>query len=394
MKKHVGKLFRTAVCILCMVSLSGCWNSRELDTLGIVMGVGIDKPEGGGKVQITAQLIRPSGIGASQGSSATSGKGGSDTEAFWNVVNTGDTVFGVLRDMTNQSSRKLFFSHYDALIFGKSIAEEGVQEYIDFFARDPEPCNNVWVLVSQDSAGEILDVKSKLEKIPAVKIAEMVKDQAKYASQSSAVKLKEFVTRLMSKTTAPVATMIEVSGEGENKTVKITGTAVFKENKLVGKLDKFEGRGLLWALGEVKGTIIEVEDPNGSIVCLESIRSSGKIVPEIKDGRVIIKVNIIEEGNIGEYTGKESLSELSFISLLENKKSEAIRNEIMAAFKKAKELNADVFGFGDAVHQKYPDQWKSMEGNWDEIFQNIELEVTIDAKLRLTGRINNPSVPK
>lgn len=312
MKNRVGILLKAAMCILLIMSLSGCWNSRELDTLAIVMGVGVDKPKESGRVQITAQIVRPGEISSSEG------KGGG-TEAFWNIKDTGETVFGTLRDLTSKSSRKLFFPHNQVLIFGRGIAEEGVHEYVDFFARDPETRVNVQVLVSQSTAEEVLDVKSKLEKVPANNIAKLIKENAAATSQTSEIKLKDFETRLMSKTIAPIAPFIEISGDGEEKVATISGTAVFKGDKLVGKLDKKEGRGLSWVLGEVKSGIIEVEGPDNDIVSLEIIRAKGKMIPEIEDDKITMKVNITEEGNIGEQTGPEDLAKLPEIKTLEKR---------------------------------------------------------------------------
>lgn len=390
MKKHIGILTKIIICILLIASLSGCWNRRELDTLAIVMGVGIDKPQEPGKVQITAQVVKPGEIKSPK----KEGGGGSGAEAFWNIVGTGDTVFSTIRDLTNKSSRKLFFPHNQVMILGRNIAEEGVQKYTDFLTRDPETRPNVWVLVSQGTANEILGVKSELEKVPANNIAKLVEGQAAATSQSIAVKLRDFVDRLTSKTTAPIAPFIEISVEGDKKSVAISGTAVFKKDKLAGKMDKIEGRGLLWVLGEVKSGIIEIKSPSNDRISLEIIRASGKMVPEIKNSRISMKITINEEGNIGEETGTENLSLPAVIASLEKEKSEVIRSEIMAAVKKAQELDADVFGFGDAVHQKYPKQWKELESKWDEIFPDIEVEVNVEAKLRLMGKTNRPTVPE
>ncbi len=386
MKSRISILLNTVICILLIVTLTGCWNRRELDTLAVVLGVGVDKLMESGKVQITAQVVKPGEIKTQRGEVKT--------EAFWNVIGTGDTIFGTLRDMTNKSSRKLFFPHNQLLIFGKSTAEEGIQKYIDFFIRDPEPRMNVWVLISQGMAMEILDVKSELEKIPANNIAKLIEGQAAATSQTRAVKLKDLVIGLMSKTTASTIPFIKIVKDGDKKVDTISETAVFKGDKLVGSMDKIEGRGLLWVLGNVKSGIIDVEDSNNDKVSLEIIRASSKVVPKINNDKISIKVNINEEGNIGEQTGPENLAELREIALLEEKKAEVIRREVMAAVRKAQELDADVFGFGDAIHKKYPEQWKKIEYNWDEIFKNIQVEVDVEAKLRLMGRILKPTVPE
>lgn len=391
MKHRTAILLKITICImliLLVISFSGCWNRRELDTLGIVMGIGLDKLNNSGKIQITAQIVKPSKI------KLQSKEPGSSSQTFWNITGTGDTVFSTLRDMTNKSDRKLFFPHNQILIFSKSIAEDGIQKYIDFFVRDPETRVNVYVLISEHTAKEILDAKSELESLPAMNIAKLDKDYADATSQTKAVRLRDFVVGLMSKTTASTAPFIKITGDGDKKVAAISGTAVFKGDKLVGVMDKHEGRGLMWVLGEVKSGIIEIEDSNNYKVNLEIIHASGKIVPEINNGKITIKVIIHEEGNIGEQTGSTNLSKLPEVAFLEKKKTEVIKDEVMASVKKAQDYDADIFGFGDAVHKKYPKQWKSLEANWNKLFKEIQVEVDVDAKLKLMGRIAKPTVPE
>ncbi|MGE4353448.1 MAG: Ger(x)C family spore germination protein [Oscillospiraceae bacterium] len=391
MNHRIDKLIKTAVCLFLIVSLSGCWNNRELDTLGIVMGVGLDKPAEGGRIKITAQLVNPN----NSSSSKNGGGSGSDSSPFWNVEATGDTVFSAVRDLTDISSRRLFFPHNQVLVFGKSLAENGVRDYIDFFARDPETRPNVLILISEGTAEEILNTKSKLEAMPAENIHQLIDGASANTSQIASVKLKDLITRLMSKTTAPIAPMIEITERGGEKTATLSGTAVFKDDKLVGKLDKTEGRGLLWVLDEVESGIIKVNHKtSGDLISIEIVRANGKFKPEIKDGKIKIKIDITESGNIGDQSGDEDLSELSEISILEDELSETIRDEIMSAIEKAKNLNTDIFGFGDSIHQHYPKEWKELEDKWDEIFPQLEVEIKVEAKIRLMGRISSPAKPE
>lgn len=389
MKSRIGFLLKIIICLLLILSTTGCWSRREMDTLAIVMGVGIDESKEPGQVQLTAQIVK---TGEIKGPKKEGGGGGE--KAYWNAKSTGDTVFSAVRGFTHESSRKLFFPHNDVIIFSRDIAEAGVQKYIDFFLRDHETRLNVWVLVSKGRADEVLDAKSELEKLPGRSIANLVENQTA-TSQTSAIKLIDFLTRLMSKTTAPIAPIIEVSGEGKEKTVSVSGTAVFKKDKLAGQLDKAETRGLLWVIEEVKSGIIEVDCPKGEgKVSLEITRASSKITPEIEDDRIHMKVNIKEEGNLGDQSCPENLALPPGVAFLEKEKAAVIQSEVMAALKKAQELNTDIFGFGDTIHQKYPEQWKDLENRWDEVFPNIEVEINVEAKLRLTGKLSRPAGPE
>ena len=384
-----GRLYKIVLCVLTLALLSGCGNSRELNELGIVVGVGIDKGEAENSVKITAQVVKPAQIS----SGGKNGGGGGD-EAYANFSETSRTVFAAIRGITNQSSRRLFFPHNQVLIVGKSAAEDGVTKYLDFFMRDPETRLNVYLLVAKESATDVLDTKSKLERVPANSISLMLDTETRSASQEMGVRLKDFKEGLQLKTVAPVAPIIEITEENEKKTAVLNGMAVFKGDRMVGTLDKSEGRGLMWVLDKVKSGIIEVECSEGSLVGLEIVRAQGELSPELSGDKVKIRVKIYEEGNIAEDAGEKDLSGPKEVACLEERKAEVIKGEIMAAVKKAQELDADIFGFGESVHEKYPEQWISMENKWDEIFPTVEVEIDVETKLRLMGRINAPSVPQ
>lgn len=389
MKNRFEILLKSSICILLTIILSGCWNRRELDTLAIVMGVGVDKSDAPGKIRITTQIVKPAEI-------KTQGKdsGGIGAQAFWNLSGTGDTVFSTLREMTDESNRKLFFPHNQIIIFSRAIAKKGIQKYIDFFTRDPETRVNALVLISKGNASDILNVKSEMEKIPANNIAKLITAYSDATSQTNPEPLRALIPGLMSKTTASTVPFIKISENDNKKIVMISDTAVFKIDKLVGSLNKTEGRGLMWVLGKVKSGIIVVSDSNKDKVCIEIIRASSKMMPILNKKRITIKVNIFEEGNLGEQQGPKNLSKLKNVALLQRKIAAAIRNEVMESVKKSKKLDADVFGFGEAVHKKYPKQWKSLEENWDKTFKTIQVKVTVEAKLRLMGRELVPTVPQ
>lgn len=388
MINRIGLLIKIVVCSSLILSTTGCWNRTEVDELSVVMAVGLDKQEQRGKVQFTAQIFRPT-----EKKEGGMGVGGGEM-TYWNLKSTGDTVYSAVQGTDHKAPRHLYFAHNQVVIFSRNNAREGMQKQIDFFMREHQNRLNVWILVAKGRADEILEVQPQLEKMPALDIADLIQTQVE-ASQSSVVNLKQFSTRLMSKTTSPIAPFIEVSGKGKKRTVLISGTAVFKKDKLAGQLNKTETRGLLWVIGEVKRGIIETEClGGGGKASLNIIRADSKMVPEIKGNKIKMKIQLKEEGILGSQSCPENLATPPKIVALEKKKANAIRSEILAALKTARKLRADIFGFGDAIHQKYPKQWKELESKWDEVFPEIEVEITVDAKIRRSGRIIQPAAPE
>ncbi|MBU3198489.1 Ger(x)C family spore germination protein [Clostridium estertheticum] len=385
MKKTAYLFFKIMIVSLMALNLTGCWDNIELDKIAIVMGIGIDKSPQIGDVDMTVQVANTK---ASKSSSVDIGS--KMTGDYFNLENTGDTIFNIVKSFSKRSNRKLFFSQNQVIILSRGIAEEGLERCIDFFYRDPKTRDLVWILICDKTANEILNIKSDFESIPSRSINELVKQQ-QYNSEVPMVDLHKFVSRLMSKTTAPIAPLIKVSMQDNKKIAYVSGTAVFRKDKMVGEMNKAETRGVLWVIGEEKKGIIVITDPGrDNKVSLEVTRASSRIIPEINDGKLSMKIMIKEEGNIGEQTDSNDIANPEILEKLENRKAFVIKNEVMLAFKKAQSLDADVFGFGEATYQKYPKEWKNMKENWDEIFKKINIDVVVDAKLRRTGRIIKP----
>jgi Ger(x)C family germination protein len=391
MKKKKAKFLKMSMCIFIVMTLSACWSARELNDIAIVMGVGIDKAKELNELDMTVQVVDPTQIKG--GAKDSTGNGGRK-EAFINLENTGITISEALKGINRKLDRELFFSDNQIIVIGKSLAEEGIGKKLDFFLRHRETRLLVWVLVSKETAREVLDISPKIESISANNIAELIKIE-KENSQITAVNLKDFSAKLMSKTTAPVAPMIEVVTEKSGSIVYIAETAVFKKDKMIGKLDNKETKGYLWITNEVKRGIIELAVPNiNEVVSLETTRSKSKITPKMKDGKIVFNIEIKEEGDLADQLSIENLAKPAAFEKLEKSKAASIKNEIMAAVKRAKELNADIFGFGDKVHQHYPKEWKKLQYEWDKIFPEVEVEVKVEAKLRRSGRITKPIMSK
>lgn len=397
------------VLLVAMVAItnSGCWNRRELDTLAVVMAFGIDRAKEDGKIKLTVQVLNPGEI------RAQAAGGASSHGDVWIFTSTGHTVFDAFRNATMQSERKLFISHNKIIVIGEEMARSGIRPLIDVFDRDPEPRRLSSFLVAKGEAKDIIEAEQELERIPAVTVENLVNA---YGATSMAVKvtLHEFLKMLASKTTDPVASRIEIiaeeelekkeeqedsskggeAGEGNpKKRVRLTGAAVFRGDKLAGWLNRPETRGLNWILGRVKSGIIVVKSPKDETqyVSLEVIKASSKIIPGIEGGEVVITVEVEEEGNLGEQMSDAELTKPEAFRSLERRQAEVIENEIRSVLEKAqKEMGADIFGFGEAVHRKFPKEWRYLEKRWRDEFPELEVRIRVNASLQEVGLSTTP----
>lgn len=118
--------------------VSGCWNRRELDTLGIQLGTAIDKV--GNQYRVSVQVVIPSEL------SAKAGGGGRSPVAMYEA--TAPTVFEAFRKLTETSSRKIYSAHIRVLIIGESLAREGIANVLDLLSRNPEARTDFYLMIA------------------------------------------------------------------------------------------------------------------------------------------------------------------------------------------------------------------------------------------------------
>ncbi|NMA01242.1 MAG: Ger(x)C family spore germination protein [Clostridia bacterium] len=370
------------ILILITFFFSGCWNYRELDDLAIVTGVAFDQAENPDKILMTTQVVVPKNLGSEGGNGPT----------FINVKSTGFTVMEAVRNYNAKLDRRPFFPFTEIVVFSKEIAREGIAPYLDFFIRDPEPRSQAWIIISDSDAQDLLEEFANIEGIPTRALRQMIERQQGAMSNIASSDVVEFAQAFHSKSRQPVASIIEIKGEGKEKEVLLKETAIFNEDKLIGTLDRSEGRGYLWIINKVESGIIVVEEPglSNDKISLELLLSQSKMIPRITGDKLEIKIEVSMESQIAEQMGDLDLSKHDVLQSLERRQAAVIHNEIMAAVKKAQDLRTDIFGFGQAFTRKYPKEMRSLEAKWDEHFPLIEVSTEIKSSIRRTAVQTRP----
>lgn len=378
---------------LILFTCTGCWNYTELNDLAVVTAIALDKAEEPGKIELTAQIMRPSLI-----KSPSASKKGTQTatpqEPYFNVSQIGSTVFEAVRESANTVNRELYLPLIQVIIIGQTLAEEDVSRYLEYFLHEHEVRMNVNIIYAKGKAKDILKIQPDFDKIPSIYIKKLADNQTA-SSKNAIVTLLDFTNTLLSKTISPIVPIIEAINREGVSIARFGGTAVFKKGKFIGELNESQTRGMLWVINKIDRGVIDVDNPGGDgKASLEIIRSNTAVEVENIKGTVLINIKIREEGNLGSQTGKIDFTKMDNWIILEKKQEAVIKEEVLNAFKKAKDLNCDIFGFSEAIHRKNPTLWKTMEKNWDKIFPDIQLNVIVEAKLRRPGMIIKPLKPE
>jgi len=162
---------------------------------------------------------------------------------------------------------------------------------------------------------------------------------------------------------------------------------------MIGELNKEQTRGILWVTNKAQSGEKTVDTPWGQVT-LEVLHSSSDLKPvKGEDGTIRMKLTIDVEGAIQGNETTENMSIPENVAMLKGKMKNAVRSDVEGALVQARTLSADVFGFGEAIHREYPEEWEKMKGNWDQEFPKIGMDVQINAELSSEGGLVKPVTP-
>lgn len=380
-----NRILRRAMILLLLLTIvvTGCWSKRELNTIAIVSGVAVDKITDSKKVRVTAQVVK---VGNMTGGGKVGG-GSSKERAYWVVHSEGRTIFDAVQKFSQITNRRLYWPHNEVIIFGQDLVKsEGLNEYIDFFVRNPENRPATWIMISRGKASEIFNVTTELEQVTAHELAEVINRQH-FRNTSVPINIHQYLKVLPSKTTAQIIPLVDIKIQKNKKILDVKELAVLKKDKYVGELNRKESSGFKWILGkEKRNAIVTVNCPHGGgEVSMEIIQSQSKTIPTMEGIQLKVAIQISAEADITEQTCPEPFFNPEGWESLQEALVDAIRSDVLAAINKAKKLNADVFAFGESFHGKYSKKWRKNEQKWDQLYPKLDVKVTVKTKLRFHG---------
>lgn len=109
------------------------------------------------------------------------------------------------------------------------------------------------------------------------------------------------------------------------------------------------------------------------------------------DGNLHLFIDVKFRGILREVTQGLDISQPGVLKEMENSCVKVAKSYIEKALEKGmKEFESDTFGIGQLVHRQYPDLWKEIEDNWEEIFPNLDYTINVTACINDTGFTNTP----
>jgi len=343
----------------------------EIEKLAVVSGLAFDK--NGDKYVVTSEIVDV--------------KGGRDSKTSTKLITSeGTSIFDATRKNIKVAGKKLYIGHAEIIIFSKEVAEEGIVPVLDWVSRDSETRYTLSFLVSKEkTAKEILKQQPMTSDVLCFELSDMLKAE-KNLSYASNVEQWQFINDLADMGVSAALPTVDLTTDDNKLTPEITGTGVFKKDKLIGFLNGEETKTMMFIKDKIKGGLLlkkEYKDSSTTNISLEIFSNKTNLKPRLSNGKITMDIYTNTDVDIGENGGKVNYIEEPARTKLKKDFEEMLENNIKSLVKKVQEqYDSDIFGFGKTIKLNMPRLWKQVEPKWEQLFKNIDVEVhsTINIK--------------
>lgn len=373
--------------ILLLPLLSGCYNYRELNELGITTAVSIDYKDN--NFILISEVINPI---KQQDVSA------SNNSPFVNFTSVAPSIQEAFRNTVLESPRQLYLSQLEIILVSEEIINNHLEEFLEFFSREPETRTEIKVIIAKtDESTKGITIQSLLTNFSSSNILESLEVQNKLLGLTQEVTINELLNMYLDPNLEIVLpSMIlygssDIGDEKENITtsipkamVKVGTTSAIKDGKILGYLSEEESKTVNLINGNLTKTILKIPYEDGYVV-FEPNRIKTKQKLDIKDNKITIEISGFSK--IKEFHTNKNIKNMKTVEELNKYFNKEIENMIKDNFNQIREkYNTDMFGFKELYYRTDHKYFKKYCSNWYETtFPNIELEVKSNIKLYEKG---------
>lgn len=345
-------------------AFSGCSNKTELRDRAIVEAMAIDFQNG--EYKITLQEYSPS-----------DSKAGESQNIY--VTTSGETLFEALKNAESKDGNQIFYGHSRAYLIGKEAADKGLVQIIEFMNSNYQLSLNSAVILTEESAEEVLKKKIFADVVPNITI-----DRIENCGKAPDVAVIDVLRDVYNLDGCCVLPIISPDGSEE---VKIEKCAVFKDQKPEIFLNTEETMGYIWMLGKISDAVMIAEN-NNQRISVNVISDKTQIKMNAKDDEISLDVSITAKGNISEigvFSNQRIQDE--HIDEIQKQIERQIENQVKSAFKTiVTDGGCDAFYLKQRLKKENKQMYDKIENMpVSERLSKIKLNVSADFAIRHSG---------
>ncbi len=373
-----------------LIMTSGCWDAKELNRRAIVSGIGIDRSEEGYDVSI--QVIIADEI------SGKTGRGGTPTSVYHT---SGRSIVEAMRNLSRNVPRLISTAQTRMIVISEEVARGGISGLVDFLDRDSDLRLSTKLYIAKEGvkALDIVSALTPLGKITAYALVQKTDLTSNELGANIPVEIDDVIRGLQAPGGGPVINGLTILGSIEKsggkvnlESTKTSGLiviedmAVFKDDKLVGWMDREESKGLVWIMNKMKKTVVLVKnEANEEDITLDIFETSTSTKVDFSNPKKpIILLKVKPQISVREAVTTADLLDPRELTKIEQAANIAIAAKLKAAVEKSQQLKSDIFYFGRQVERRNPKVWRGISDQWNRIYPDLEVRYEVDSIIRNT----------
>jgi Ger(x)C family germination protein len=339
MKKAVYILF-----FICVLLETGCFNYRDINRLFFTTAGIVDVGDNGDIIAYSENFKAYRGQGEKNGTEIRlvfRGKGKSLLDAYSEIVRT--------------ASYEINYTQIKALIYTERAARYGLDNFVDAADRDQKTTLRLFVFIYDGDPQELVDLKIPDEQFLGLFLDNLMVSQGRIANIVQ-LRFDEFLNRRNIGSRVNVVPIIRKVSEGSGDRIEVSGGAVIKDDRMVGRLSPEEVVPYNMIINEADTGILVCPHPQhkNKYVSYKILRNKTKILLDYDGKKVRLKKNIFARLTLVESMGSLDLTNDSIREKMKEDAEEKLEKGCMDLFNKFKEKDIDIYNVQKIFEEKYP----------------------------------------
>lgn len=343
------KIISLLLVFIMSISLSSCYDSKEISRLAFVMAVGFDKDS------YSFQIVKPS---------AFEGESSGDSPLLTLTVNA-PNIYMAMEKLNSSISEKCDYSHIKMVIFSQEKLQQGIESEINAMLKSKDFHPNTRVSVCEGKASEYMsNMEIPLDANPAEYYENIFKQE--YTEYAPDVKLKDMEKNYKSHVIGNVIPILNSQkGMGVTSNYILTGVGDTNEAMIYNLLSNknFDGN-----YSPINNVVLNIKKRN----CHFQI--------DLSEETPLITVNLSLDGSI-IWSGYNVNKEIFRVQA-----TEKITSDITEfLYKTSTYYKADVLNFYRLAKRHYTTVPAWEKADWQGLFEKANYNVTVKIDIKREG---------
>ncbi|SDH09064.1 spore germination protein [Alteribacillus persepolensis] len=362
---------KSMLALLLLVFTTGCIiDTQIIDEILLIQTIGIDKHD---EDQLKYTVTFP--VFLEQGEENTL-----SMEVQSIVSETTEEARNILNQRAQQPLR---YGQVRVTLFGKSVAEEGLEEYVKSIYRNPRIGSRIYLSVTDASTEEVMSIEGEKQKRIGLYFSDLIEQNIRFESIPE-TNMHLFLFDMYSDGKDAYLPLIKKA----EKIPQIEGLALFDSDRYVDSIDLNETYFFSQLRDGNQGGTNQFSvkhEGKQEYVVIENVFSDVRYKEKTREPYPVYDVDLKVQAEVTSFTGNINLNNSKAVNQVKKQIEQSIKTECEKLIQKFQDANIDPLGFGEKYRSQTrdwnPTKWK------DTVYPNIEANVHVHLEILQSGAI-------